>query len=77
MLSLIRGHASSAVRRDARRGEWAGLPAQRGREGPLSIERGRRGIGELLKLAGARRLAMLKKRLGGNLDIANAFIEGR
>src|SRR4051812_43496527 len=27
-----------AARRDARRGEWPGLPGQRGRESPLSID---------------------------------------
>ena len=45
--------------------------------GLLKLLFGRTGVGELLKLAGAHRLAMLKKRLGVNLDIANVFIEGR
>jgi len=32
------GLRSRAARRDARRGEWPGLPGQRGRGSPLSID---------------------------------------
>src|SRR5579872_5554674 len=36
---LPRLETRRSARRDARRGECAGLPAQRGRESPLSIDR--------------------------------------
>jgi len=38
MVDSLESQVSSTARRDARRGEFAGLPAKRGRESPLEIE---------------------------------------